>query len=216
MKIKIVAASLLLALAGTAQAEPLQFKLESITYQNTFTGILELGSVDFAGECTSCIGGPGTTSTAMVDGANVMLANVAWSVDGANAAYDISFDAAVAILNTGVALVKSGLTCNTTIGGACLLSSVNSGFGFAVDLTGQGGTGAACANCAVNVTLSGSNIGDTLTVSIQKALSESAFGQQLFQRYDLNYTLVTVPGAVWLFLSAIGGLVAFRRRALAA
>jgi hypothetical protein len=215
MKLRLLAASLLLSLAGVAKADTLPFVLTSITYQNSFTGILELGSIDFAGECTSCVGGTGTTSTAIVDGANVTLANVAWSVSGASAAFDISFNGAVTILETGVALVKSGLTCNNIIGGACLLSSINSGLAFAVDLTGQGGTGAACANCAVNVTLSGTNIGDTLTVTIQKALSESAFGQQLFQRYNLNYTLVPVPGAVWLFLSAIGGLAAFRRRALA-
>lgn len=222
MKLKMFAASLLVIVAGAVQAEPLKFELTSITYQNPFTGlfppgsftggILTLGSAAFGGECTSCVGGSGTKSTAIVDGANVTLSNVAWSVATSNATYDISFDAAVTILDSGVALVKSNVICSPDDIASC--SGNFSGFGYDVDLTGQGANGAACVACAINVSLTGTNIGDTLTVAITKALSEA--NGTAFQTYRLNYTLVPVPGAVWLFLSAIGGLVAFRRRALAA
>ena len=222
MKLKMFAASLLVVVAGAVQAEPLKFELTSITYQNPFTGlfppgsftggILTLGTSAFQGDCISCVGGSGPTSKATVDGSNVTLSNVAWSVATSNATYAISFDAAVTLLASGVALVKSNVICTPSDIDSC--SGIFSGFGYDVDLTGQGANGAACIACAVNVTLSGTNIGDTLTVAITKALSEA--NGTAFQTYRLNYTLVPVPGAVWLFLSAIGGLVAVRRRALAA
>jgi len=212
MKIRMIAASALLMLAGTAQSAPLPFELTSITYQNTFSGVLTLGA-GFNGVCISCADGPGITSTATVDGDNVSLFDVAWSASGFGQNYNISFDAAVTILDEGVALVKSGLVCNNISGSVCSASSLQSGLGFAVDFTGQAGDGSICTLCAVNVTLSGTQVGDTLSIQIQKALGE---GSSNFQRYTLNYTLIPVPGAVWLFLSAIGGLVALRRRAAAA
>lgn len=220
MKMRMIAASALLMLAAQAQSAPLPFVLTSITYQNSFTGlfppgsftggILELGSAAFGGECISCVGGSGTTSTAIVDGSNVTLSNVAWSVDATaqSDGWEISFDAAVTILDSGVALVKDNVIC--TPGSATSCSGIFSGFGAPVDLTGQGANGEACPACAINVTLTGTNIGDTLTVAIQKALSEG--NSNLFQTYRLNYTLVPVPAAVWLFLSALGGLAFMRRR----
>jgi hypothetical protein len=222
MKLRLLAASLLLSLAGVAKADTLPFVLTSITYQNSFTGLFPPGSLTggiltlgttFGGECISCVGGSGPTSTAIVDGNNVFLSNVAWSVAGtANSdPWQISFNGAVTIIANAVALVKDNVIC--TPGTAVSCSGIFSGYGSSIDLTGQGATGQACASCAVNVSISGTNVGDTLTIAIQKALSEANTAS--FQTYRLNYTLVPVPGAVWLFLSAIGGLAAFRRRALA-
>lgn len=210
MKIRMIAASVLLMMAGAAQSSPLVYQLDNITYQNPFSGVLTLGA-GFGGVCISCATGPGTTSTATVDGANVNLFDVAWSVNAFGQIYNIKFDAALTIIGGGVALVKSGIVCNNIAGGNCLLSSLKSGLAFPVDFTGQAGDGSVCLPCAVNVTLSGDQ--KNLQVAITKALSETS---NLFQTYRLNYTLIPVPGAVWLFLSAIGGLVAFRRRALAA
>jgi len=210
MKIKMIAASVLLMMAGAAQSSPLIYQLDNITYQNPFSGVLTLGA-GFNGVCISCLGGPGTLSTAIVDGPDVNLFDVAWSVNAFGQNYNILFDGALTIIGDGVALVKSGVVCNDIAGTNCSASSIKTGLGFDVDFTGQGGDGSDCAQCAVNVIISGDQ--QNLTIAIQKALSETS---ALTQTYRLNYTLIPVPGAVWLFLSAIGGLVAFRRRALAA
>jgi len=69
----------------------------------------------------------------------------------------------------------------------------------------------------VNVTLNGTgqNIGDTLVILRQTQFSDnpnSGFFSDV-QSIQLTYTLVPVPGAVWLFASGLGLIAWMRRRA---
>lgn len=175
MKIKILAAAALLTMAGTAQAAPLQFVLDNITFttnntpgQEFYVGVGTTGEGYINGFCPSCgdftVGtltgqGGGTLSTATVDGNNVKLADVNWIINnvfGQN--YDLAFDAALTVLGDGVALVKAnvvcsrfsgagfGTTCADNVSVANPFGPVKSGLGFMVDFTGQSAIGSACVS----------------------------------------------------------------------
>lgn len=250
MKMKMLAASLLLA-AGAVQAAPVTLFLDNITFQTNNTGgiapffyvgigasnLSNPGGVAYInGACPSCGDftqgfltgqGGGTLSSAVIDGSNVTLNDVAWGINnvfGQN--YNLSFDAALTIIGDGVALVKSGVVCTnfagTGVGTTCADQSptpFKAGYGFNFDLTGQSASGAACLfnstfgvnQCSVDVDYD--PVAQTLAVTIRKALSESTSSTG-FQQFTLNY-VVPVPAAAWLMLSAVGGLAAFRRRVAA-
>lgn len=216
MKLRLIAASLALtAMGGVAQAEPLLYQLKDVTYTTPFGGAGIIG-VDFLGQCPSCLLGPatnsgtGTLSTAIVDGSNVSLANISFGLSGGSSTYLLTIQSAATILGEGVALIKSGVTCNAVVGSACTLTSTRSALLFPVDFTGQAADGTLCLACEVNVTLSGDQ--KNLTVEIAKQLTQ---GSVLQQSYTLNYTLIPVPAAVWLFASALGLMGWIRRRAQA-
>jgi hypothetical protein len=206
MNARLIFAALLLLLAGTAKAVPITLQLVEITYESSTTGgELVLGSPAFPGECLSCVGGSGTTSLAIVDGINVQLLNVAWSV-GDPQVFSLSFDAGFTITGTSVALLKSSVVCTPSLDGNC--SGMFTGFGMPFDLTGQGGNGLTCVSCAVDVLFDGSH----LSVAISKALTSA--NDSDFQVYRLNYALIPVAESapLVLLLTALGGLVLMRRR----
>jgi hypothetical protein len=210
MKIRLLAAALTLtALGGVAQAEPLQYWLKDVTYTTPFGGAGIIG-IDFLGQCPSCLGGGGTLSTAIVDGSNVTASNISFGLSGGASNYLLTIDTARTILGDGVALIKSGVTCDAIVGTACLSTSTRSALLFPVDFTGQAADGTLCLACAVNVMLSGDL--KNLSIQIAKQLTQ---GSTLQQSYTLNYTLIPVPGAVWLFASALGLMGWLRRRAQA-
>ena len=216
MKFRLIAASLALtAIGGVAQAEPLLYQLKDVTYTSPFGGSGIIG-VDFMGQCPSCLPGPatnsgtGTLSTAIVTGSNVSLANVQFGLSGGASNYLLTIDSAATVLGEGVALIKSGVTCDAIAGSACLSTSTRSALLFPVDFTGQAADGSLCLACAVNVILSGDQ--QNLTVEIRKQLTQNFASQQV---YALNYTLIPVPAAVWLFASALGLMGWIRRRAQA-
>jgi hypothetical protein len=175
MKIKTFAAAALLMVAGTAQAAPLQFVLDNITFttnntpgQEFYVGIGTTGAGYINGFCPSCgdftVGtltgqGGGTLSTASVNGPTVQINNVNWIINnvfGQN--YNLSFDAALTVLGDGVALVKSNVVCSRFSGAGAGTTCANntsmanpfgpikSGFGYMVDFTGQSAIGTACAS----------------------------------------------------------------------
>ena len=206
MKIRTIAASLALtAMFGAAQAEPLLFRLDNVVYDSF--GSASIIGVDVGGVCPGCLGGGGTLSTAIVDGNNVSLANIAFGLDVGSSKYLLTVESAQTILGDGVALLKSGVTCVADLGSACNPASTRSALLFPVDFTGQAADGTECLLCAVNVTLSGDQ--QTLSIAIRKQLTQG-FGSP--QTYILNYTLIPVPGAVWLFASALGLMGWLRRR----
>jgi len=210
MKLRLIAASLALSVAGgVAQAEPLLYQLKDVTYATPFGGAGIIG-VDFLGQCPSCLDGSGTLSTAIVDGNNVTASNISFGLSGGSSTYLLTIDSAATILGDGVALIKSGVTCDAVVGTACLSTSTRSALLVPVDFTGQAADGTLCLACEVNVTLSGDL--QNLSIQIAKQLTQ---GSTLQQSYTLNYTLIPVPGAVWLFASALGLMGWVRRRAQA-
>lgn len=208
MKLRLIAASLALtAMGGVAQAEPLLYQLNNVVYTSPFGGSGVIG-VDFDGVCPSCIGGGGILSEAIVDEGNVSLSNIAFGLTGSSSNYLLTIDSAATIVGEGVALIKNGVTCDAIAGSACTLTSTRSALLFPVDLTGQAADGTLCALCEVDVILSGDQ--QSLTIEIKKQLTQ---GFALQQVYALNYTLIPVPAAVWLFASALGLMGWLRRRA---
>ncbi|MCC5794039.1 MAG: hypothetical protein JJT85_04795 [Chromatiales bacterium] len=205
------AAATLALVGGMAQAAPLPYQLDNVVYSSPFGGAGVIG-IDFMGVCPSCLGGGGTLSTALVDGSNVSLADVSFGLASGASNFLLTIESAQTIVGMGVALIKSGVTCDAVAGSACLETSTRSALLFPVDFTGQAADGTLCEACEVNVILS--NDLQNLTVEIRKQLTQGFAGQQF---YALNYTLIPVPAAVWLFASALG-LVGWlgRRRARAA
>lgn len=199
MKKYLLSAAALMLFAGGAQAASV-YSLTSVKYSNTFTP-----TPTNVASCTGC--GIGTV---VDDGfGNLTLAGIAWSFNAGGNSYTTSFGG-TSTLAAGTSLIKAGgATCVNGVGTVCDAANVISGM--ALDfLTGIGSDGStACANnrCRVDASLAG----DVLTIAIKRALSESTTSTA-FQTYTLAFTAIPVPGAVWLFGSALGLLGVARRR----
>jgi hypothetical protein len=208
-RFKITLMAGLLALAGTGANASTIYTLQSIYYENQFSGLVDL-AVD-AAVFTSTIG----TATATDDGlGNITLTGVAWLLNDFGQSYTNGFDATT-VVGTGVTLYKSNNTCTEYVGTFCTAN--RSGFGGNTWYTGlaQDGT-TPLIHALTNVTISGGTLSVFHRMRLQDANPSPP--ESAFQYYQLNFgnpqsvEVVPVPAAVWLFGSALGLLGVARRR----
>lgn len=205
MKKYLLSVAALMLLASGAQAATV-YVLSNATYMNSF-----------ATNPIGCVGCG--TGTATDDGAgNITLAGVNWSFVGGGNSYTAGL-AGTTTLATGTTLNNSGGNCTSISGtNVCDPASVRSGWGQPVFYTGLASNGTTCGNpdvvipaaidrCRVDLSLSG----DTLTLQVKRALSESTTSGA-FQQMTFTFTAVPVPAAVWLFASALGLMGLVRRK----
>ena len=204
MKKYLLSAAALVLLATGAQAST-TYVLNNIAYVNSF-----------ASNPVGCVGCG--TGTAVDDGAgNITLTGIDWSFVGGGNSYTAGI-AGTTTLAAATTLVNSGGTCNYVSGtNVCDPLSIRSGWGQPAFYTGIASDGTtACGvlanplsidRCRVDLSL----VGTTLTMEVKRALSESTTSGS-FQRLTFTFAAIPVPGAVWLFGSALGFLGFARRK----
>jgi len=213
---KLISLAILLLIGTTASAATVQYALQQITYTNSFLGgVQEVVTNDtnvnprYPGACQTCYataegtGDPATAAKAFVDTltGDVSVIGAGWHggpIQGTE--YDVLWNLATSV--GGSQVTKTSQSC-TDISGAFCADTI-AGYGGLVLGTGTDPNG----RDAVSVIDDGS----TLTISIQRALSESTTSV-FSQAYTMTFTAVPVPAAAWLFGSALGLFGWARRRA---
>jgi hypothetical protein len=200
MKKYLLSMAAILLLSPIAQAAPVNYTLESVTYGNPFAGTAPVTS------CTGC-----GSATAVEDGGAITLTGIAWDYGpAAGNQYSISFDGTTT-LAAGTSLLKTGTpTCTAISGALCDPASVLSGIAGNF-YTGFGNDNStACSNdrCRVDVSL----VSGDLVIVFETGMSESLVSSRS-NVYTMTFAAVPIPAAVWLFGSALGGLGWMRRRA---
>lgn len=221
---KILSSAAVLMLATGAEAATV-YVLDDIAYENSF------GTVPVT--CLSC-----GTATAVDDGAgNITISGVSWYFNGGGNEYSASFSGTTTLYTTmtpptsppgalpdGMQLNASSWTCTTVSFAStdpCAATGYRSSYNQSVYYTGLASNGTTCGQAAVPTNINATNrcrvdvslSGSTLTLQLKRALSESAgtTSYGLFT-YTFEAAPVPVPGAVWLLVSALGGLGLLRRK----
>jgi len=221
----LLSAAALLLLSTGAQAAT-TYVLNNITYDNSF------GTNPVV--CDGC-----GTGTAVDDGAgNITLTGLAWTFISAQSTYSAMINGTTTLAPTytpvtspanalpaGSEILGNTGFCTTvsfTSTDPCSTTGYRSSYGVSSFRTGltSAPTPATCGQaanlantgaidrCRVDLLILGSG---ELQLQLKRALSESA-GTTSFGRLTFTFTPVPVPGAVWLFGSAMGLLAVARRK----
>lgn len=206
---QLLALTALVMAGGVAQGATV-YQLDSMSFFTTSGGgiTLPFGTGAMINSvCISC-----GTSLVTDDGAgNLTVGQVSYLINGFGVNFTDTFSG-TATLGTGTSLLKQGETCTVHSGGTHICNPADQR-SFAGDwLTGvlaDGTTAAPTHN--FNAVVSGNN----LTMRFTTNRDATPFNDADALALIMNYSVVPVPAAVWLFGSAVGLLGIARRRSAA-